>query len=102
MKNDSHGRAIRWKSFDRPDEARRFPHGIGTLVDFDSLAIGRAVLEPGWRWSTDLKPLVGTELCELHHLHVLVAGRMAFQPAGGEEHEFAPNDVMDIAPGHDA
>ena len=102
MKNDSHGRAIRWKSFDRPDEARRFPHGIGTLVDFDSLAIGRAVLEPGWRWSTDLKPLVGTELCELHHLHVLVAGRMAFLPAGGEEHEFAPNDVMDIAPGHDA
>lgn len=93
---------IRRKSFDRPDEARRFPHGIGTFVDVGSLAIGRAVLQPGWRWSTDLKSAVGTELCELHHLHVLLAGRMAFQTADGEVHEFAPNDVMDIPPGHDA
>jgi class 3 adenylate cyclase len=102
LQNSSDRRTIRWKSFDRPDETRPFPHGIGTFVDLDSLAIGRAVLEPGWRWSTDLKPLVGTELCELHHLHVLVSGRMAFQTADGEQHEFAPNDVMDIGPGHDA
>ncbi len=102
MHDDSRGRVVRWKSFDRPDDARQFPHGTGTFVEVGSLAIGRAVLQPGWRWSTDLKPAVGTELCELHHLHVLVAGRMAFQTADREVHEFEPNDVMDIAPGHDA
>lgn len=102
LANEFRGRGIRWKSLDRPDEARPFPHGIGAFVDLESLAIGRAVLEPGWRWSTDLKPLVGTELCELHHLHVLVSGRIAFRMDGGEQHEFAPSDVMDIAPGHDA
>jgi class 3 adenylate cyclase len=95
-------RSIRRKSLDQPDETRRFPNGIGTLVDIGPIAIGRAILEPGWRWSTDLKNAVGTELCQLHHLHVLVAGRMAFQMPDGEVHEFAPSDVMDIPPGHDA
>jgi class 3 adenylate cyclase len=90
------------KTFADPDETRRFPHGIGTFVSIGSLALGRAVLEPGWRWSTDIKPLVGTELCELHHLHVLVAGRMAFQTEAGDLHEFEPDAVMDIQPGHDA
>jgi class 3 adenylate cyclase len=42
------------------------------------------------------------QFCKLHHLHVLVSGRMAFKMADGEQQEFAPNDVMDIAPGHDA
>ncbi len=95
-------RLIRWKSLDRPDETRHFPNGIGTLVDIGPLAIGRAILEPGWRWSTDLKSAVGTELCQLHHLHVLIAGRIAFEMADGEVYEFSPSDVMDIPPGHDA
>lgn len=95
-------RRIERTSFDRPEQTRQFPHGIGAFVSIGSLAIGRAVLEPGWRWSTDIKPAVETELCELHHLHVLVAGRMAFQTSSGGVHEFGPNDVMDIPAGHDA
>jgi len=102
LEDGSRGWVVRWKTFDRPDETRHFANGIGVYVDIGSLAIGRAVLEPGWRWSTDLKTSVETELCELHHLHVLVAGRMAFRMADGAVHEFAPNDVMDIPPGHDA
>jgi class 3 adenylate cyclase len=102
LPDGTRGRQLRWKSFDRPDESRPFAHGIGTFVDLDSLAIGRAILQPGWRWSADIKPAVGTEYCQVHHLHVLIAGRMTFRMADGEEHEFVPNDVMDIAPGHDA
>lgn len=93
---------IRRKNLDRPDEARRFPKGSGAVVDLGGLAIGRAVLEPGWRWSVDVKPAVGTASCELHHLHVLLEGRMAIRTDAGETHEFAPNDVMDVPPGHDA
>ena len=101
MDSGPRGQADR-KSFERPDDTRRFPHGIGTFVSIGSLILARAVLEPGWRWSNDIKPAVGTELCELHHVHVLVAGRIAFQTRAGEVHEFGPNDVMDIQPGHDA
>jgi class 3 adenylate cyclase len=90
------------KSFDRPADVRRFPHGTGTFVHIGPLAIGRAILEPGWRWSTDIKPAVGTDRCELHHLHVVVSGRIAFETDDRELHEFGPNDVMDIPPGHDA
>ena len=33
-----------------------------------SLTIGRGILEPGWRWSTSLKPIQGTASCQVHHL----------------------------------
>lgn len=102
MQADPRGRDIRWKSFNRPDEERPFPHGVGASVDLDSLAIGRAVLQPGWRWSTDMRPIVGTASCQMHHVHVLVSGRMAFQMADDDPIEFGPNDVMDVPPGHDA
>ena len=87
---------------DAPDEVREMTKGRFEIVRLGGLTIGRATYEPGWRWSTDLKSAVGTELCQLHHLHVLIAGRMAFQMADGEVHEFSPSDVMDIPPGHDA
>lgn len=64
--------------------------------------MGRAELEPGWRWSTDLRPAVGTPSCPSHHLHVLLSGRFAIQLDGGEPEEFAPGDVFDVPPGHDA
>ena len=47
------------------------------MATVGQLAIGRAILEPGWRWSDDVKPIVGTEWCEAHHVHVLLAGRFA-------------------------
>jgi hypothetical protein len=41
--------AIQHKSFDAPDEVRRFPKGILTLVHLGSVTMGRAILEPGFR-----------------------------------------------------
>jgi len=93
---------VRRKSLDRPDGHREFAHGVGDFVDVGSAGVGRAILEPGWRWSVDVKPAVGSESCQIHHLHLLLAGRLAFQMDDGEIHEFEPNDVMDIPPGHDA
>jgi class 3 adenylate cyclase len=80
----------------------RFPHGTGKFVRVGSMAVGRAVLEPGWRWSTDVKPQVGTASCQVHHLHIQLSGRFAVRMDDGSEHEFGANDVMDIPPGHDA
>jgi class 3 adenylate cyclase len=71
------------------------------MVRLGPLAIGRAMLEPGWQWSKDLKPLVGTPWCEAHHLHVLLAGRLGVEMDDGERGEFGPGEVFEIPPGHD-
>ena len=93
---------VRKKSLDEPDVMRVHPHSRGAMVSIGSRSIGRAVLEPGWRWSVDVRPVVGTPSCPVHHFHVLLAGRLGVQMDDGEEFEFAPNDVIDVPPGHDA
>ena len=90
------------KNLDDPDAFRDLGHGIGSFVDLGSVAIGRAVLEPGWRWSKDIQPLVGTASCQIHHLQLVLAGRFAVRMDDGEEQEFGPTSVIDIPPGHDA
>jgi len=90
------------KNLDQPDEMRRLGHGTGAFVALGSIAIGRAILEPGWRWSKDIQPLVGTPSCQIHHLQLLLAGRFAVRMDDGDEQEFAPTSVIDIPAGHDA
>jgi class 3 adenylate cyclase len=86
-----------------PANMRPLSHGTGAVAQVGALAIGRANLEPGWRWSEHVKPVVGTEWCEAHHVHILVSGRFAVRLAGETEvEEFEPGDVFDIPPGHDA
>jgi len=94
--------AIARKSLNTPDEVRRFELGSGELTRVGSHVIGRGVLEPGWRWSTHMGPVMGTPSCPVHHVQVLVAGRFAVRMDDGEEAEFAPNDFFDVPAGHDA
>lgn len=95
------GAAIKQKSFDRPDEVRRFPKGIVTLVRVGSVTIGRGTLEPGFRWSTSLRPIQGTPSCQIHHLQLLLQGRFHVEMDDGETAEIGPGDVFDVPPGHD-
>jgi class 3 adenylate cyclase len=95
-------RQLHHRSLDHPDETRPLGHGTGSYVEIAGLVVGRAVLEPGWRWSTDIKPTVGTRWCEIHHLQVVLAGRFAVRMEDGHQHVFEANDVVDIPPGHDA
>jgi class 3 adenylate cyclase len=94
--------AIQHKSFNAPDEVRRFPKGIITLVHLGSVTMGRAILEPGFRWSMSLKPIQGTPSCQIHHLQLLVQGRFHVEMDDGQTAEFGPGDVMNVPPGHDA
>jgi len=86
----------------QPDRTQRFEHGGGQVVRIGELSVGRARLEPGWRWSVDIQPLVGTTSCELHHVHVVLAGTFAVRLDDGETAQFTAGDVCDIPPGHDA
>ena len=48
------------KDFAKADEVREFTRGRLELLRIGGSDIGRLVLEPGWRWSEDVKPLAGT------------------------------------------
>jgi class 3 adenylate cyclase len=93
---------IEVKSYREPDETVTFDHGSVELMTVGPLTVGREVLQPGWRWSTHVKPIVRTERCEFHHVAIVLSGRLAFESRDGELREVGPGDVYDIAPGHDA
>jgi class 3 adenylate cyclase len=84
-----------------PAHQRPIGRGVGTMNPIGPIIVGRAQLQPGWRWSIDLRPIVGTESCMVHHLQVLLAGRLAVRMDDGEEAIFGPLDTFEIFPGHD-
>jgi uncharacterized cupin superfamily protein len=89
-------------SFEKPDEVREFPHGRVEIVTAGGAEIGRLILEPGWRWSNDVKPIAGTDLCEAPHMQYHVSGRVHVLMADGTEFEAGPGDVTSLPQGHDA
>ncbi len=63
--------------------------------------ITREVMHPGWRWSDDVQPVVGTDLCRAMHRMYVVAGRMRVVMDDAEL-ELGAGDAVEIPPGHDA
>jgi class 3 adenylate cyclase len=59
------------------------------------------VLDPGWRWSKDVRPVVGGEWCQARHTGVVLSGRFGVMLEDGTTLEFGPDDVFHIPPGHD-
>jgi hypothetical protein len=85
-----------------PDETRTFDKGKLELVTIGGNTFGRATFQPGWRWSTSVKPLVNTKSCEAPHLQYQVSGRLHVVMDDGSEDEFGPGDIALLPPGHDA
>jgi hypothetical protein len=71
-------------------------------VQIGEQTIGRATVQPGWRWSVDVKPIVGTPNCMVRHVGLALRGRFHVVMEDGSEIEVGPDDVFDIPPGHDA
>jgi quercetin dioxygenase-like cupin family protein len=92
------------RNFDDPEEVRLFEEGMGELrlVDLDAGPVGRAVFEPGWRWSKHVKPIARTDSCQAAHTGYVISGRMKIVMDDGQEAEFGPGDYMICPPGHDA
>jgi hypothetical protein len=90
------------KNFERPDEVREFPRGRLELVKIAGVTVGRAKLEPGWRWSESVKPIVGTDSCEAAHFQYHLSGVLQVRMDDGTEFECRAGDVCLIPPGHDA
>ena len=93
---------IQRKSLRQPDETEIFPRGESREVHLGELVVARTYQEPGWRWSSDVKPIVGTASCRFHHTGVVLRGRARWRMDDGSELDCGPDDVFDIPPGHDA
>ena len=90
------------RSLDKPDETREFPNGAAEMVTLEGTMFGRTRMEPGWRWSNDVKPIAGTERCMILHKGYCVSGSLMIQAADGTETQVGPGDAYVIEPGHDA
>jgi hypothetical protein len=91
------------KNFDSPDETRPFEgKGQAEVVTLAGHTVGKATFEPGWKWSENVKPIAGTDSCQVSHLGYVMSGRMRIFMDDGSESEVGPGDVMAIPPGHDA
>ena len=49
------------KNIETPDERHSCEHASLNVVNLPGVTIVRTVYQPGWKWSTDVKPIVGTE-----------------------------------------
>ena len=75
-------------------------------VQLDAVRAGmgrvkRMVYPPGFRWSTHMKAIVGTDFCQHAHVGFLVHGQIHIQYADGCILELTAPQVVAIEPGHD-
>ena len=89
------------RDFEAPDEVRKFDNGRAEILNMGGGTIGRLILQPGWRWSKDVKPIAGTEWCEAPHFQYQVSGTLHAKMSDGTEFEAGPGAVTYLPAGHD-
>lgn len=90
------------KNFSQPDEVREFPKGKLELVRIGNALIGRAIFQPGWKWSESVQPIAQTKSCEAPHFQYHVAGELMVKMDDGTEILCRPGDISLLPSGHDA
>jgi len=90
------------KLLDVPDDTRWFAKGRVDVVHVAGVTLGRATLEPGWRWSETIGQTVHDRWCRSTHVGYLVAGRLMVVRPDGSSAEFVAGDAAVIPPVHDA
>ena len=83
-------------------EARRVGRGDLAVTSMGDAMITREVAHPGWRWSKDIKPIVGTDFCRAFHQLFIVSGQLHVLMEDGAELDLRAGDAAVIPSGHDA
>jgi hypothetical protein len=63
--------------------------------------VKRMIYPPGFRWSVDMKPIVGTDLCMHAHVGFLARGAIHVEYGDGCVVEHKAPQILAIEPGHD-
>ena len=90
------------RDFDAPDETRTPDKTRMDVVRMGGATAARLTFQPGWRWSECIKPIAGTDSCQVHHVGIAQSGRIAVRHDDATEAEIGPGQAYEIAPGHDA
>jgi hypothetical protein len=90
------------RAFDSPDETRTPEKTRVEVVRMGGDTAGRFTFEPGWKWSECVKPVAGTDSCQVRHLGVVHSGTLHIVHEDGTEVDIGPGDAYLIEPGHDA
>ena len=79
-------------------EVRKFQNAKIELVNVAGGTVGRFVLQKGWKWSNDIKPIVKTEWCEAPHIQYVISGKYRVKMKDGTEFDIGPGDVASGTP----
>jgi hypothetical protein len=90
------------KNFGTPDEVREFSKGLVEVLNIGGATVGRATLQPGWRWAECIQPIAKTKSCEAAHYQYHIAGILRVRMDDGTEYDCKAGDVSILPPGHDA
>jgi mannose-6-phosphate isomerase-like protein (cupin superfamily) len=90
------------KSHDHPDEVRAPDKTRSEIVRLDGVTVSRLTLQPGWRWSECVKPVVKTDQCQVMHAGYAVSGRITVRMNDGTQKSISGGESYTIPPGHDA
>ncbi|MDQ3992860.1 MAG: cupin domain-containing protein [Actinomycetota bacterium] len=93
---------IEARGFDSPDETRTPDKTRVDVVRMGATTAARYTFQPGWRWSESVKPVAGTDSCQVRHVGVAQSGRLHVKHNDGTEGEVGAGDAYVIEPGHDA
>lgn len=83
-------------------ECRQFPLGRFEVVNIAGHVLGRAVYQPGWRWSQHVGAAYGEIWCPVEHVGFVLAGRAAVRMKDGTEAELGVGNWFSIPAGHDS
>ena len=90
------------RDFDSPDETRTPDKTRVDVVRMGDATAARLTFAPGWRWSDCIKPVAGTDSCQVRHVGFVQTGRMHVKHDDGSEADLGPGEAYVIEPGHDA
>jgi hypothetical protein len=82
-------------------ERREIGHVLLDVGRAGEARVKRMVYPVGFRWSVDMKPIVGTDLCMHAHVGFLVRGEIHIEYADGCVIEHKAPQIVAIEPGHD-
>ena len=102
MKPETAIQLIGKRSMSKPDEKRTFEKGKVELITLGDVTFGRATLEPGWKWSTCVKPIAKTVSCDAPHFQYHASGVLRIKMDDGTEFDCRGGEISLIPPGHDA
>jgi hypothetical protein len=89
------------RRFEQPDSSKEFPNGNERVVEVGGVHVGYATFQPGWRWSNDVKPIVGSESCRRLHMGYILSGQLHVEMDDGTTLDAGPGNLFVIPPGHD-